>query len=803
MDEVTFQLELHSLQDRVADMIARHAGSAWSPRRASPVAPQKIFNMQVDDLKHHMRRLEGQLELLGKTQLDAAARPLSTSCDTTSPGQACLFPGGDADHTHPMVNSDLEILQRRLSKTERDLSDVEDRLDRLEVNRFTPTSSEASYRETSGPQITDNHFRETVSERSTRATGNDSNFPEAVREPFAPMTSVPHDKKSPPLPPGQVAEHLLSIKLEAATVGIDMLRKFNDLIAGGRVLDRSSSTLVCRLLELQTTLADDHSWNAPRLPLSSREDIATMSKKPLRRGPIPASELAAPDAEPLEAAQQLASPITPLKHEGVVFRDQEIARLDDLLRDAQDSARTSEQQACENKAAVQELQAQQEVRERDLLQLRNRENEREATMVRMKVDAAQRELHLQYLNDYLQTRDEQRERYLENHEQVVEESREKSNVIRSQQSRIDELERLLYDCQNTKDDEIDSMVQGREKEIRRLQHFCEDKDAVLRSQEDIIARGAELMQQRDAEIESMASRNKRLQDVCDHELRQRERLRSLLEERDSELAILRKQGPVAAASPSGQPPDQSSNSTPTLPAPRTQSRDRRSPFESSADTAADWSPRPIAGDRRLANETRRASAWTPAPSRPGPVFGEPSPLGASTDHPNLPGPPLSPTSKTVRQSKDASRRYRSSPHPRKAHDTAAGADIDEGELGAAAPARAMQRSHGHQPDSPRLRDRELQKASRDALSGSPVAWEQPNSRRRTQQRYSLPLDRADWAAQPGANRMHSMVDMRAAASAEREPHVSRHRSMHDLKRRNLQAYVETEVESSGEMGGEV
>lgn len=790
MDERTFQHELHQLKQRVADM-AMKKSPALPPRQAAvPDTAGDRFSSQVNNLKQHVTQLEQMLPKVPATYSTPSDKAANTAAPyLMRPQQLPPMVAQPAmplqpDH-HAAQPSDLAVWQLlmtlrdemkrigdRSAGIEQCVLDFEDKLDRLDPQRFTPPGSDASAEEGVERQAA---YKESVDTSggvpldSYRHPQNEPSRPTASATVRNDHSITNNEKPHPGVSPTWTAERLLRHKGDVSRVTLDMLRKYSAKMDRVAQLSISDINLVRDIVKLHTTLAADHGWNAARLQSDISPPELSEAISP-RRTSIPASELDVPESFGMQNERHPAPATANVHPEGVAFRDLEISRLDELLKNAQESARLSEQQAYQDRQALEDLQTKSEAYGKETLYFQDLYQERVDEVCKLKEEATQREQHLQQLNDYLHTRDEQRDRYLENYRQVLERSKEKTAVICSAELRIEELQKLMQDCQNGKDDEIDQMMRGREREIRRLQEFCEQKDAIAHSQEQIIARGARLMEQRDEDIEVLTRKVKALEDDYDHERRQRLRICKILEERDSQLADVKVRF-QASSSAEGRTSEVKDDQ------PKAAIRDDPSPFTTPVRgvnyDVPSWSPRPIPGDRRLVSEARRASVWSPeSANRTQPEFGKPSPIGYR------------------RHRGAAPRRHRSSPHPRKIRYLENDQVVDTDEHGRPVAPQACAESN-------EVRGR----------SGSPAAPNvRPSNRRETEARYSLPLDRTVWPPLPApvaVNRMQSMTDLRSTGNDEQPHRVAKHQSMQELKRKDNHAYVETEAESGGEFGAEV
>ncbi|KAK1073735.1 hypothetical protein LTR74_001589 [Friedmanniomyces endolithicus] len=835
MDERTFQLEIHQLKERVAGMTARHLLSSPRGQSNSLTSAGIEFTTQVNDLRQHIARLE---QVLGTTlgRVPSTPQPYAMPWDRSPLPQSAPKPQPSIHYPRPKEHSEsplyrglqyeIESISTRCSDVERTVAELEDKMDRLDPHRFTPLGSEASTDDGVGL-----HPAFDLSMPLPPPLGSHSAFGFSCPQPPRPSphstrvqetrgtefrdssatssTTVNEDR----LTTKQVAEGLFRAKLDASHVTLDILRKFSARMDDAQPLPETEQKVVRAIVKFHRRLAADHSWNSVSLQDSSNTGEPTgMSGS--RRTSVAVSELDASEGPRPRSEGLSVPPMTSAHATGVAFRDQEILRLEELLSEAQEAAMISEQQACQARKASSDLHKRYQECAGMNYYHSTLYHKRDAEVSTLKEEASQREVHLQQLNDYLHTRDEQIERCSESYRQLLERSKAEGAIIQVAECRIEKLRQMLLDCQRNKDNDIERMVQGREEEIGRLQQFCEQKDVVAHSQEQIIARGASLMEQKDDTIEALSQKVEALQEENASEGKQRHLTSKLLEERDSELIALK-----ASSTRPGSVPTVSSHSDRRLHTPERV----RSPFLAStprpqgaawasvhperrayileggaADTIesptqlhgqataehddappffakrpAVWSPRPIPHDRLLPHEVNRASAWGRAPEHQSPpAFGKPSPMGHR------------------RHQDDSPRRRRSSPHPRKIRYLIDGEVVDaEDDLRA----KATRRSN--------------EPAELPNVPSSPVAATErhASSRRSASGRHSLPMDRTVWPPLPAPvapNRMQSLADLRTAVRGEQLQRVGRPKSMQELKKRGEhQAYVETEVESGGEHGG--
>ncbi|KAK0271506.1 hypothetical protein LTR35_013217 [Friedmanniomyces endolithicus] len=795
MDEQTFQRELHQLKERVAVMTARRLLSSPRGQPSSLTSAGIEFTAQVDDLRQHIARLE---QVLGEPYqpVPLNLQPHTMPWDLLPLTKAALVPQSsnpprpELHYSLPKsfndLRCDVDDVNARCRDVEGAVAELEDKMDRLDPYRFTPLGSEASTDDGVGlhpvlgssmllpppappglyPAFGANVSLHPPPPPSPHSTHVQETRGTEFRESSATSSATVNEHL---LTTKQVAEGLFRAKLDASHITLDILRKLSARMDDAQPLPKPEQKVVHAIVKFHRKLAADHSWSAASLQDSSRA--------------------------------------------GVAFRDQEILRLEELLSEAQEAAMISEQQACQARKASSDLHKRYQECAGMNYYHSTLYHKRDAEVYTLKEEASQREVHLQQLNDYLHTRDEQIERCSESYRQVLERSKAEGAIIQVAECRIEKLRQMLLDCQRNKDNDIDRMVQGREEEIGRLQQFCEQKDVVAHSQEQIIARGASLMEQKDETIEALSRKVEALQEDNASERKQRQLTSKLLEERDTELIALKASStrpsavPTASSHSDRRPhtPDRVSARSPFLASPprpqgaawmsvhperrayileggiadtiesptrlheqATAKHDDAPPLFAKRPTV--WSPRPIPHDRRLPHEVNRASAWGRAHEHQSqPSFGKPSPMGHR------------------RHQDESPRRRRSSPHPRKIRYLIDGEVVDAEDDG-----RSKTIRHSNE---------------RAELPNSPAAAAERHAsfRRSTSGRHSLPMDRTVWPPLPAPvapNKMQSLADLRTAVRGEQLQRMGRPKSMQELKKRGEhQAYVETEVESGGEHGG--
>ncbi|KXL42806.1 hypothetical protein M433DRAFT_156492 [Acidomyces richmondensis BFW] len=594
MDELRFQQELQQLKQKV-DIISTGCSKTThsTPRLSNSILPplpnRDPFLAQVDDVKAHLASLEEKADNLQNT---------SPGCTTRS---ALPSIGSLTEHmrvraaTRPTIQSSPEMLSTpqmqqlyftmrdemqdlngRLALVERAVSEVEDRLDGFDPNRFTPSGSEATVNGLENHEIDGSITRNDCQLGKVPTPAFIDDF-----ERFQNLEHRPEEQSR--LLRVQTALHTLRLMQLCAGrfARSDVKLPKTDAEALQRLVELNSQLLyhVGPLLDRNVDPNVSRDETSP-LPQSSKNDLLKLAELPETRSLTCHNSSAISETVPAE---------------GVAFRDQEISRMDELLRSAQESLRASEVQVAGTSDTIAKLQSQYDERIRELKTMASEALERERNLDNALQTLKMRDDQISELKEALDWQDRRAEQWREAYYQLKHDTEERSAGIQVANAQISHLQRLLEDCQNSKDDEIDQIVAHRDREIRKLQEFCEQKDAVVSKQDQIIARGARLLEDRDEEIEEANRKMKVLEDEKNEEARQSSRLAKKLSEREAELSKIKSGGMLRDLQPA----------------------------------TACWSPQPLKGSPRLPHEARRASVWEKSGGfDAGPKFGQPSPLGA-------------------------------------------------------------------------------------------------------------------------------------------------------------------------------
>ncbi|KAK6432344.1 hypothetical protein LTR95_011484 [Oleoguttula sp. CCFEE 5521] len=281
------------------------------------------------------------------------------------------------------------------------------------------------------------------------------------------------------------------------------------------------------------------------------------------RIPLPRSQIQAMQTSGVPCLSEdhtLAQEIRADLPSGVNFRDREIAKLDDLLRDATETNRSQEEQLTAKDDRIANLE----------LRLRNsqttaatweniaHELQDELAENRRQIDESYNEtttLHAQLsakcteMSDltasYEENLDHQNEQYNGYKEwcRLGEEQLQQHNrsLEQSLQARDDHIASLEYAAEAQSND-IGALQQAHEAyedQIARLNAFCEQKDEIFHQQQSIIARGQEMLEARDADDDAYRVRAEDAEASCQRQKARHRELISIFGMRNDEIAALK------------------------------------------------------------------------------------------------------------------------------------------------------------------------------------------------------------------------------------------------------------------------
>ena len=523
MDHRNFRRELHTLKQQVSELSPRFQSTtqhmAYNLAEERPL--DDPFTAQLQDVNAHVGSMEDTMRELKrrlKQPLAAQAPPsMSFSWDDITAQRNLTLPSGPVFwQLFNSLRSDLRTIDSRVADLERSVSDLEDRVDGLDSNRFTPTSSTA----TSEVGYT-NPTQEWPVNVNNKADQQPCMLPEPWKDmnrsqvclpipaepmywpgppPVYPNILHPHQELSACYNPYVQSQPQYEASLRSDTVAansaISHLHMQNDAMQGSiNKIDRENEIMLQAIRNLTQRLEP-----TPRHPERVQAELPSMSWP-----------------KPFEAPE-------------VRFRDREIARMDELLRISQERLRSTEESIAHKDYAISQLRS-----ERDEQRAR---------------ESAEKSHQMQgTLNRYLDTLNAKNAEIVDLQVQVGQRNdalqhwQESWNELNDSYARADEqataYKHAYYDSMVRADRDIQKISSDHDEEMTKLKEFCEEKDAVIQRQEDVIARGAKLLEQRDEEIESISRKLRAADDDRKHARRTQERLDRLLSERDAEIDQLK------------------------------------------------------------------------------------------------------------------------------------------------------------------------------------------------------------------------------------------------------------------------
>lgn len=216
--------------------------------------------------------------------------------------------------------------------------------------------------------------------------------------------------------------------------------------------------------------------------------------------------------------------------EGVVFRDREIARMDEQLRIAHEQVRVSEEVANQKDALIAQLRS-----ERYDFHRNDRADvvgAMETQIKQYRGELAARDMECYGLQDAIANKDNEVRAWQEKHREI-------SQAFKHERAEGQARHNYMRGQREHNDHERAKLIANNHDELRQMKEFCEQKDAVIHRQEDVISRGARLLEQRDEELEGIQRELRAVEDDRDYAARTGERIARLLGERDSEIARLK------------------------------------------------------------------------------------------------------------------------------------------------------------------------------------------------------------------------------------------------------------------------
>ncbi|KAI7181184.1 hypothetical protein D0869_11152 [Hortaea werneckii] len=775
MDGPTFQLELHQLKQQIAELAnkRRVPTAATRPDTSSPTS-YDAFSQQLGDLKTNLEDLDGRLHA---ARAESQANIPWSQC-TANP--QVDYQGVPSD---PMLWRILKSLQNdvrsadsRIIGLERSISDLEDRIDRAQP-QFTPPGS------TNGSASSWNEQERTEDARSKAA---ESRLSEAEAFP---------------------QEQMLRQKLELASVTMSTLKKYNKtMLKQNCQLDEENAKVMRDMIALNAGLHGINTQSSSSITQAAKRTEAVDHETHSGMQ----DTLYEPHGHYQDVDENAAIPPG-----AVAFRNLEIARLDEQLCRTQEELRASEQHLADKEVELDHMH-----------RIRETSAEAEERIASMQNSLLDREKEIVQLSEVMREKDHKIERLSADCRQMYRNSQQGLTELReasaSTQSLLGNLERQK--CQW--DEERAQLMREHQDEMRKMQALCEYKDEVAEEQNRVIAEGARLIRLRDDEIDRLDRRFKAAVDDVGHERRKNSRLTRLLRERDDEIGAMKAGIEHACIIPRRSPRDRDGD----LKYPDKQLSLLKARLEVCSQVAGVLGP----NDYDLVEHSHpdgRFQAFAVSlkgPKKSYKLLDEPAMLA----HQDVPKKSQQPNENDVRLSDEMQSGPAWQHHARHATVPSSGKPNLHGRDGDNA-ARTGPESfskevryidgNGNTIDDdlrerPQARpdtSRQLQAAQSHPnahlqypANGSPVAAQEKSRSKRHGPPLSDSTYRPPLPAPVMPHRMHSVGDLRSTSERKSQSPkgFSRHRSMQQLPRKSLQAYVETEEEESmsgGPNGGDV
>lgn len=761
MDDRNFRRELHTLKQQVTELSPKYKSV---PRNmASNTAPESLqadpFAAQLHDVNAQMTSMEDTMrELQRRFERPLQSPRNATTAFNAGPIQAerhLSLPSGPIFwQLFNSLRTDLRTIDGRVAALEQSVSDLEDRVDGLDPNQLTPSSSTATS-EVGHPQAAHEGYINghdsinqcqpcVLPETYQRMDGSQGCLPIPTeqpywQQPYLPAHMQPHlvypnilqPQSELPMCHYEQARPYYEASLRSdtatATSTINHLHQQNDAIQG-RIdkIDRENEVMLHAIQNLTQRL------DRPR----QIEKVQVQAELPSRSWP-----------KPFETPE-------------VKYRDREIDRMDELLRSTQERLRLSEESIAQKDASIAQLRVERDDQRARESAERTHQLREQLAQVCNTLDAKNAEVNdLQY---QIEQRDDALQRWQESFSHADEQ--------------ITSYKHAYYDSMVRADRDIQKLSSDHEEETSKLKEFCEEKDVVIHRQEDVIARGAKLLEQRDYELEDMSRQLRAAEDDRKHSRRTQDRLSRLLNERDGEIEQLKRRwNTVNHERRENKAAEVNDRNTVTwddpLPVPNYQS----------------WTsfPLPQRVDEERSDSSKREPMYVPSSQEARPwvqVGGSPlqfqkMPSGERRAHreddAGLVEDSFDQTSHRSNTNKKRSKRQRRYSH-------------------------RQYPELSKQPDSPRVETWPWGAETREGVRPAPSEQGRKPNDDITGSSY--------WAHLPApvtARRMASDANLHSRTYDGGRSRLSKYHSMQELPKSRLQAYVESEPESGGEIGKEV
>jgi hypothetical protein len=748
MDDRNFRKELHSLKQQVNELspkykpITRHMASNTAPQRPQddPFTAQLLeVNAQMTSMEDTMRELKRRLD---RPVAAAKVSITAPNGDDVSAQRHLSLPSGPVFwQLFNSLRTDLRTIDGRVAALERSVSDLEDRVDDLEPTQFTPASSaptsDIGYSQLAqeGPAVTEamvDYRPCMLPELYKDMNSSQGCLPIPTEQPYWQLPYGPPPPTERPL----VCPNILHPHQE---IPIHRYEQYQPHCEASLRSDTATTTANINHLHQQNDAIQSRIDKIDReneFMLQAIRNITQRLDRPLRQGEQVQAEL---PSRPWPKTFEMPE---------VRFRDREIDRMDELLRATQERLRLTEESVVQKDASIAQLRIERdEQRARESAERANQMREQLAhvcdALDGKKAEIVDLQAQLEQRNDALQKWQQSWNELSDSHAHADEQ--------------VTSYKHAYYDSMVRADRDIQKLNLDHEDETAKLKEFCEQKDVVIQRQEDVIARGAKLLEQRDEEIEDISRQLRAAEDDRRHSRRTQDRLSRLLHEKDSEIEQLKRESTV--------------NSEPQ----------ENKAVASDRNSVITWDdPLPVRDDQSWTSY--RPSERTREEDR-----------GETGNRPwvQVGGSPL---------------QFQKMPFVER-HRDETGAAEDSHRHGSRK--RGKRQRHAHR-QYPELNRKPAQSPQNETWPWAETREEGPAPSEPGRNVTANRSSQSYWAPLPApvtARRMMSDANLRSrgfdAGSMNASRGLSKHHSMQELPKSRLQAYVESETESGGEVGKKV
>lgn len=531
MDYPSLHSDLHTLKQRVLELSSKYPQDFHEMAPPSSSAAPDQFSIQFDDILNRLCSVENSMQQYRRMSHDRAntdsvvdpskmvANPsiihrAADNASTTSSSSIQAVTNLMAILPLPEIvtklASDLNSQQNTFRDLESRLNELDNRMDDLDPNRFTPASS------TAGSTVENFNPHPYQPRMSTTTSLQPPPLPTPIWElcsedspnPFTmPAATQPTSAMRATLP-----SHLplmTNSPLNAAFTGQHMQPPPppHDLHAKTDDLYEQSATMKGQIKEL----AESNHW----LHLHLRNLSASLIAE--------AGEYESRDAS--------------VSSGGVDFRDREITRLDEQLTLAHEKLKASEESATRRESLFmdrgQRIRQLEEMLQEHEAQAAEHRTRMERKLVQAEKHLSAKALQVQDLQAQVMERDDAINRWDDSWRRMSAECRQWHAKLRA-------TEQNCHIIENDKKQQIAKLSAEHEEQTRQLKAFCEQKDTVIQKQQDNISWAGQLLAQRDGEIEHMQRRLRSVEDDHQHTLRTCDRQNRLLNERNQEIDWLKR-----------------------------------------------------------------------------------------------------------------------------------------------------------------------------------------------------------------------------------------------------------------------